>query len=286
MNYFFNYLILVIAVGFTVFYLVNFIINIIRSNKVKKELATNQASITGTVTKIMEHKKKVYVRVQFVSPTNKMKFENVFEYFKDEFNDRAKVGDSILIIYPEVKDLKRVYAFPIFLDQDKVKMPAGPTVTDLLLVGFSIYVLISIIISMVTSGAFTKNISITEVHNPIMIVLYTVMHLILMSYAIDRIMNAPVDDNQKYLEFYGVQGTAQVKTFKFAGSKNAKGFKESQMEIEYYNDLGEKVNARCASYYYSETQEEFINILYDPKNYKNVVYVKSTPKEKKKKENK
>lgn len=286
MNYLVNYLILIVAAGFTGFYLFNFIINIIRSNKVKKELYTNQATIKGVVTKIMEHKKKVFVRVQFISPTNKMKFENVFEYFKDEYNDRAKVGDEITIIYPEVKELKRVYAFPIFLDQDKIKMPLGPTVTDLLLVGFSVYVLVSIIISMVTAGAFNKNISVTEVHNPVMIVLYAVMHLILMSYAIDRIMNAPLDDNQKYLEFYGIQGTAQVKTFKFAGSKNAKGFKESQMEIEYYNDLGEKVNARCASYYYSETQEEFVNILYDPKNYKNVVYVKSTPKEKKKKDNK
>lgn len=286
MNYLVNYLILIVAAGFTGFYLFNFIINIIRSNKVKKELYTNQATIKGVVTKIMEHKKKVFVRVQFISPTNKMKFENVFEYFKDEYNDRAKVGDEITIIYPEVKELKRVYAFPIFLDQDKIKMPLGPTVTDLLLVGFSVYVLVSIIISMVTAGAFNKNISVTEVHNPVMIVLYAVMHLILMSYAIDRIMNAPLDDNQKYLEFYGIQGTAQVKTFKFAGSKNAKGFKESQMEIEYYNDFGEKVNARCASYYYSETQEEFVNILYDPKNYKNVVYVKSTPKEKKKKDNK
>lgn len=286
MNYLVNYLILVVAAGFTGFYLFNFILNIIRTNKVKKELYTNQATIKGVVTKIMEHKKKVFVRVQFISPANKMKFENVFEYFKDEYNDRAKVGDEITIIYPEVKGLKRVYAFPIFLEQDKIKMPLGPTVTDLLLVGFSIYVLISIIISMITANAFTKNISVTEVHNPVMIVLYAVMHLILMSYAIDRIMNAPLDDNQKYLEFYGIQGTAQVKTFKFAGSKNAKGFKESQMEIEYFNDLGEKVNARCASYYYSETQEEFVNILYDPKNYKNVVYVKSTPKEKKKKDNK
>ncbi len=284
MNYFINYLILIIAIGLTGLYVVSFIINLIRTNQVKKELYNNPASVTGTITKIMEHKKKVYVRVQFVSPTNKMKFENVFEYFKDEFNDRGKVGDEILITYPDIEKLKRVYAFPIFLDQDKIKMPLGPTVTDLLLVGFSIYVLISIIISMVENKAFTTNISVTQVHNPVMIVLYAVMHLLLISYAIDRLINAPQDDNQKYLEFYGINGTAQVKTFKFAGSKNAKGFKESQMEIEYYNEIGEKIKARCASYYYSETQEEFINILYDPRNYKNVVYVKTSPKEKKKKE--
>lgn len=286
MNYFFNYLVLVMAAGLTILYIVSFIINIIRTNKVKKELYSNPATLTGTITKIMEHKKKVYVRVQFVSPTNRMRFENVFEYFKDEFNNRGNVGDEIVITYPDVSKLKRVYAFPIFLDQDQIKMPLGATVTDLLLVGFSIYVLISILISMYQNKAFTTNISVTEVHNPIMIVLYAVMHLLLISYAIDRLLNAPQDDNQKYLEFYGIQATAQVKTFKFAGAKNAKGFKESQMEIEYYNELGEKISARCSSYYYSETQEEFVNILYDPKNYKNVVYVKTSPKEKKKKEKK
>lgn len=283
MNFLVNYLILIIAAGLTGFYLTSFIINLIRTNKVKKELYNNPATLKGTITKIMEHKKKVYVRVKFKSPSNNMDFENVFEYFKDEFNDQAKVGDEVLLTYPEISNLKRVYAFPMFLEQDKIKMPIGATVTDLLLVGFGIYVLISIIISMVQASAFTTNISVTEVHNAIMLILYAVMHLLLLSYGIDRMINAPIEDNQNYLKIYGIQCTAQVKTFKFAGSKNAKGFKESQMEIEYYNEKGEKIETRCASYYYSETQEEFINILYDPKNYKNVVYVKSTPKEKKKK---
>lgn len=282
MNYLANYLILIIAAGLLIFYILNFIINLIRTNKVKNELYNNPATLNATVIKIMEHKKKVYVKVQFTSPKNEMKFEKVFEYFKDEFNDRAKVGDEVVLTYPEVSNLKRVYAFPIFLEQDKIKMPLGPTVTDLLLVGFGTYVLISIIISMVTNNAFTSDISVSKVHNPLMIILYAIMHLLLLSYGIDRMLNAPVEDNQNYLKVYGIQGTAEVKTFKFAGSKNAKGFKESQMEIEYYNDLGEKIQARCASYYYSETQEQFINILYDQKNYKNVVYVKSTPKEKKK----
>ncbi len=283
MNFLVNYLILIIAAGLTGFYLTSFIINLIRTNKVKKELYNNPATLKGNITKIMEHKKKVYVRVKFRSPSNNMDFENVFEYFKDEFNDQAKVGDEVLLTYPEISNLKRVYAFPMFLEQDKIKMPIGATVTDLLLVGFGIYVLISIVISMVQAGAFTNNISVTEVHNAIMLILYAVMHLLLLSYGIDRMINAPIEDNQNYLKIYGIQCTAQVKTFKFAGSKNAKGFKESQMEIEYYNEKGEKIETRCASYYYSETQEEFINILYDPKNYKNVVYVKSTPKEKKKK---
>lgn len=283
MNFLVNYLILIIAAGLTGFYLTSFIINLIRTNKVKKELYNNPTTLKGNITKIMEHKKKVYVRVKFRSPSNNMDFENVFEYFKDEFNDQAKVGDEVLLTYPEISNLKRVYAFPMFLEQDKIKMPIGATVTDLLLVGFGIYVLISIVISMVQAGAFTNNISVTEVHNAIMLILYAVMHLLLLSYGIDRMINAPIEDNQNYLKIYGIQCTAQVKTFKFAGSKNAKGFKESQMEIEYYNEKGEKIETRCASYYYSETQEEFINILYDPKNYKNVVYVKSTPKEKKKK---
>ena len=55
------------------------------------------------------------------------------------------------------------------------------------------------------------------------------------------------------------------------------------MEIEYFNGQGEKIKARCQSYYYSETQEQFVSILYDPKNYKNVVYIKQPDKRKKSK---
>lgn len=286
MNIVLNYLIFAVACAMAGFYIFCLVLNLIRSSKVKKELMENPAELVGKVSKVMQHKKKTYVKVQFVSPVSKMLFETFFEYFTDDFNNRFQVGDEAKLIYPEVAKLDRVYAFPLFLEGDKIKMPAGPVVTDLLLVGFSIYVVVSMAISMASNNAFTENVSVAVANSPIMLILYFVMHLLLITYAIDRLIGAPQEQNQNYLEIYGVPATAQVKTFKLAGAKNSKGFKESQLEIEYCNHLGENVKARCRSYFYTETQEEYISILYDPKSFKNVVYIKSAPKEKKKNKNK
>ena len=60
--------------------------------------------------------------------------------------------------------------------------------------------------------------------------------------------------------------------FKFGKSKNAQGVKESLLEIEFFTNSGEKVNCSLNSYLYTNTQEQYIDILYDPKNPKNVVY--------------
>ena len=145
-----NYLVLILAAGFTGLYVVNCILNVVRANKVKELLKNNTLGVDGTVTKIIVSKKKTFVKVKFTSPTSKMLFETLFEYFSDEWNDRAKVGDSIKVIYPDVTNLKKVYAFPIFLEGDKVKMPAGGFVTDLMLVLFSGYVFVQIITNMIS----------------------------------------------------------------------------------------------------------------------------------------
>lgn len=283
MNLFLNYLVLIIAVGLAGLYFYNMLINIIRTNQVKKELIDNCAALEGTVSKLITKKKKTYVKVRFTSPTSGMLFELFFEYFTDDWKDRAKVGDNITIIYPEVSKVKKITAFPTFLEGDKIKMPIGAFVTDLMLLLFSAYVVYSIVYNMIQKNAFVTNVPVTEVTSGVMLVLYFVMHFLLITYVIDRLNNAPTQENQNYLQIYGVHTNAEVTTFKFAGSKNARGYKEAQMEIEYFNGVGEKIKAKCASYYYSETQEQFISILYDPKNYKNVVYIKHPEKAKKNK---
>ena len=45
------------------------------------------------------------------------------------------------------------------------------------------------------------------------------------------------------------------------------------MTIEYRNHLGELTQTMLSSYAYTETQEEYIDVIYDPKNPKNVVYL-------------
>ena len=65
---------------------------------------------------------------------------------------------------------------------------------------------------------------------------------------------------------------AEVKTFKFTKNKNNQGTKESALEIEFFTNAGEKVNCSLNSFLYTETQEQYIDILYDESNPKNVVY--------------
>ena len=67
---------------------------------------------------------------------------------------------------------------------------------------------------------------------------------------------------------------AEVKTYKFGRNKDAKGNKESMLQIEFYDNKGNLVQANLNSYMYTETQEQYINILYDLKNPKNVVYMR------------
>ena len=283
MNLVLNYSILVFAGVLFIFYLASFVLNIFRANNVKKELKNNCASVTGVVKDIIIRKKKTFVKVRFSSPVNKMLFEAIFEYFTDDWASRKQVGDEIEIIYPEVSKLKRVYAFPTFLEGDKIKMPAGPFFTDFIIVLFSGYILFQIFMNMYKANAFTTDVALTAVTPGLILIVYGVMHLFLITYVVDRFLNAPYKENQNYLQLYGIYTNAEVTTFKFAGAKNAKGFKESQMEIEYFNGQGEKIKARCQSYYYSETQEQFISVLYDPKNNKNVVYIKQPEKRKKSK---
>lgn len=46
------------------------------------------------------------------------------------------------------------------------------------------------------------------------------------------------------------------------------------MEIEFYNNKGEKIKANLNSFMYTETQEQYVNILYDVHHPKNVVYMR------------
>ena len=79
---------------------------------------------------------------------------------------------------------------------------------------------------------------------------------------------------QNYLKLYGNIAKARVKTYKFSNQKNAKGTKESIIDIEFSTNDGTQVETRLTSFLYTETQEEYIDIIYDPKKPKNVVYLR------------
>ena len=262
---------IVINFIFLGFYVFNFIISLIRDIKSKNKFKTNDyLTVEGTVIKIDENKKFVYVIIEFIGPKNLIAFTQTFQYTVEEFkNNPYEVGDKVKLAYNDVSKVKRLHTFPIIIEGSKPKLEKGAIFANLALVGvagyFSIYILITTLNKW--SEEFGKIFSGTYVLIVLMI------YVVLLTYLIESIFSIPKTENQNYLKAYGHHTKARVVTFKLGGKKNPKGFKESRMTIEYRNHLGELTQTMLSSYAYTETQEEYIDVIYDPKNPKNVVYL-------------
>ena len=262
---------IVINFIFLVFYVFNFIISLIRDIKSKNKFKNNDyLTVDGTVIKIDENKKFTYVIIEFTGPKNLIAFTQTFQYTVEEFkNNPYEVGDKVKLAYNDVSKVKRLHTFPIIIEGSKPKLEKGAIFANLALVGvagyFSIYILITTLQKW--SEEFGKIFSGTYVLIVLMI------YVVLLTYLIESIFSIPKTENQNYLKAYGHHTKARVVTFKLGGKKNPKGFKESRMTIEYRNHLGELTQTMLSSYAYTETQEEYIDVIYDPKNPKNVVYL-------------
>ena len=263
---------IVINFIFLGFYVFNFIISLIRDIKSKNKFKNNDyLTVDGTVIKIDENKKFTYVIIEFTGPKNLIAFTQTFQYTAEEFkNNPYEVGDKVKLAYNDVSKVKRLHTFPIIIEGSKPKLEKGAIFANLALVGvagyFSIYILITTLQKW--SEEFGKIFSGTYVLIVLMI------YVVLLTYLIESIFSIPKTENQNYLKAYGHHTKARVVTFKLGGKKNPKGFKESRMTIEYRNHLGELTQTMLSSYAYTETQEEYIDVIYDPKNPKNVVYMR------------
>ena len=252
-------------------YTFNFIISLIRDIKSKNKFKTNDyLTAEGTVIKIDENKKFTYVIIEFTGPKNLIAFTQTFQYTVEEFKKNPyEVGDKVKLAYNDVSNVKKLHTFPIIIEGSKPKLEKGAIFANLALVGvagyFSIYILITTLNKW--SEEFSKIFSGTYVLIVLMI------YVVLLTYLIESIFSIPKTENQNYLKAYGHHTKARVVTFKLGGKKNPKGFKESRMTIEYRNHLGELTQTMLSSYAYTETQEEYIDVIYDPKNPKNVVYL-------------
>lgn len=285
-----NILFLIITFGFMCLYLVSLVMNIVRASKVLKGVKKSPKVIKATVVEISEDKRGVYVKYKYTSPANNQHFTDILVLNKKDFNDQYYVDQEIEVVYPDVKELKRVYYFPKFINDQKVKIEAGPLFTDILLAiagisifGYSLFVMAN------TPGAFTGEVplvsgglfgntntdtkEITGVFNMFSLLAMLVIYFMLFSYVIERLVSASTEHTHSYLKLCGVMTTAKVVTYKFGRTKDANGNKEAQMKIEFY-DNGELIQANLNSHLYSETQEEFIKILYDPKHPKTTVYMR------------
>lgn len=274
----------VFILTFMVAYTVCFIVNLIKANKVNKAMKQECASVKGTVVEIVKERKRVYVKVEYRSPSNHVPFVDYFEFTEKEFADQYYVDQEVEIFYPMTKDEKRVTCFPTYLSGMKIKVQSGPIVTDFMFMGVGIFMSVwltyfiislkSIDLMAIIATDVASKAGCGSYGTLIIFLLPFFMYVMTIPYIIERFTMAPKEQNQSYLKLCGAKSMAEVKTFKFSRNKDAKGNKEAMMEIEFFNNKGEKIKANLNSFMYSETQEQYINILYDIKNPKNVVYMR------------
>lgn len=274
----------VFILTFMVAYTVCFIVNLIRAIRVNKSMKQECASVKGKVVEIIKEKKRVYVKVEYFSPTNRVKFVDYFEFTEKEFADQYYVDQDVEILYPILKDEKKVTCFPTYLSGMKIKVQSGPIVTDGMFMGVGIFMSVwltyliisikSIDLMKIVATDIASNAGCGSYGTMIIFLLPFFMYVMTIPYIIERFTMAPKEQNQSYLKLCGAKSMAEVKTFKFSRNKDAKGNKESMMEIEFFNNKGEKIKANLNSFMYSETQEQYISILYDIRNPKNVVYMR------------
>ena len=285
-----NILFLSITCGFMVLYFVSLILNIVRATSTLKQLKTKPKTVKAIVTEIIEDKHNVYIKFTYTSHINRQTFNDMISMHKSDFKDQYFVNQEIEIMYPDVSDFKRVYYFPRFISDQKINIEGGPLFTDILICVAGTAIFVYTLVNMILNpGVFTGKVELiqsgglfqtttdattkTGLFNMFTVIIMMVIYFMLFSYVLERLVSASVEHTHNYLKLCGVMCTARVVTYKFGRSKDAKGNKESQMKIEFY-DNGELIQANLNSHLYTETQEEYIKILYDPKHPKTTVYMR------------
>lgn len=276
---FFKISYLIIISLFLVAFCINFGISLYRDLKSKKALKTNPIHQKGIVRDVQTVKGKVFVTVEFTSNHNRLLLSNVFELFESDLKGKTyTVGQEVDMIYNDVTNEKKIKNFPLLLADSKVKLEKGVLFLNSALIFMAGFILANTIFMYAQTNALSTDIPLVGegglYENYFYILLMFVIYFILCNYMVSTIFDAPRKDVQNYLKFYGNVAKARVITYKFGKAKNSRGLKESIIELEYSTNSGEQVKAKLTSFMYTESQDEYIDIIYDPKNTKSVVYLK------------
>ena len=259
-------------------FVVNFVIGLVRDLKFKKAIKKNPQTLKAHVREIDKVKNRVYMIVDFQSPHNRLNFSEAYEFFESDLKGREfTVGEEIDLIYNDVTSWKKVMGFPLLIKEFKVKLERGPLFLNIMLIIFSIWVNINMILVYVNNDGFNPEIPFSGeggLFNQIYVLIMVFVYAMILSYVVVNIAEMPKKDMQNYLKLYGNIAKARVKTYKFGKAKNNKGNKESIITIEFSTNEGVQVETKLTSFLYTETQQEYIDILYDPKKPKCVVFLK------------
>ena len=259
-------------------FVVNFVIGLVRDIKFKNAIKKNPQTLKAHVREIDKVKNRVYMIVDFQSPHNRLNFSEAYEFFESDLKGREfTVGEEIDLIYNDVTTWKKVMGFPLLIKEFKVKLERGPLFLNIMLIIFSIWVNINMILVYVNNDGFNPEVPFSGeggLFNQIYVLIMVFVYAMILSYVVVNIAEMPKKDMQNYLKIYGNIAKARVKTYKFGKAKNNKGNKESIITIEFSTNEGVQVETKLTSFLYTETQQEYIDILYDPKKPKCVVFLK------------
>ena len=259
-------------------FVVNFVIGLVRDIKFKNAIKKNPQTLKAHVREIDKVKNRVYMIVDFQSPHNRLNFSEAYEFFESDLKGREfTVGEEIDLIYNDVTTWKKVMGFPLLINEFKVKLERGPLFLNIMLIIFSIWVNINMILVYVNNDGFNPEVPFSGeggLFNQIYVLIMVFVYAMILSYVVVNIAEMPKKDMQNYLKIYGNIAKARVKTYKFGRAKNNKGNKESIITIEFSTNEGVQVETKLTSFLYTETQQEYIDILYDPKKPKCVVFLK------------
>lgn len=276
-----KYTYFIVLCCFLAAFILNFVVNLIRDVKVKKQIKTNPQRITGTVRECKKIKNRIYLVVEFTSQHNRLLFSEQYELFEGDINvEDYPEGKEVELLYNDVSEQKKVRNFPLLLADLKVKLEKGPLFLNIALVVMGAFILGQTLINYIRLNAFNDP-SIPLVgengifQNYLYILLMLVVYFVVVNYMITSLVDTPHKEVQNYLKIYGNVAKARVKTYKFGRNKDSKGNKESQIELEFSTNEGVQVQGKLNSFLYTETQEEYIDIIYDPKNPKSIVYLKN-----------
>lgn len=259
-------------------FVVNFVIGLVRDIKFKNAIKKNPQTLKAHVREIDKVKNRVYMIVDFQSPHNRLNFSEAYEFFESDLKGREfTVGEEIDLIYNDITTWKKVMGFPLLIKEFKVKLERGPLFLNIMLIIFSIWVNINMILVYVNNDGFNPEVPFSGeggLFNQIYVLIMVFVYAMILSYVVVNIAEMPKKDMQNYLKIYGNIAKARVKTYKFGRAKNNKGNKESIITIEFSTNEGVQVETKLTSFLYTETQQEYIDILYDPKKPKCVVFLK------------
>ena len=133
MNVIISVIYYILIVLFMFGYIACFILNLIRAVQVNKGMKEEYNTIKAKVIEVIKEKKRVFVKVEYLSTANFTKFVDFYEFTEREFNDQYYVDQELEIYYPKVDKVKRVTCFPTYLEGEKIKIKSAPIVTDVIL---------------------------------------------------------------------------------------------------------------------------------------------------------